>query len=129
MKHWCLILSLFALSSQAANPTYIDIENRNSLKTIYGSASDKVNDSLDDNEFFIHNKSLEYSFTSVTDGSIVKWDGPGTTLSGKVVIILTEVISDKMMCKTFTQSIVIKGTTFEGKGVACIVDNKWQVKQ
>lgn len=128
MKYTYIIPLLLAMTSFAYAADGPGLNDRESLKFIFGKLSDTVSSALSENDFFIHLRGLEYSLANTGDQSEVEWTSPNPELTGKVVMLSTRE-EDKTACKNFMETLKIKDKSYEGNGIVCLRDGQWVIKK
>lgn len=135
MKYIILVLFIIVISVSgymavtlnALKKVNYRIDDRLSLPLVFKEDGASIDAALDGNNFFVYAKSLEYSFTSVGDEKVVEWEGPEGVLTGKVILGLS-FEEEGRPCKRFEQEIKLGEETYKGKGISCLVDGFWTIK-
>ena len=128
MKYTYIIPFLFAFSSLVYAQDGPRLDDRDSLKFIFGKSYELVNSSLTEYDFFIHLKGLDYALINTTDQSEVEWTSPNPELNGKVVMLSTKQEKDTI-CKNFMETLAIKDKKYEGNAIVCYKDGHWVIRK
>jgi len=104
------------------------LNDRESLKFIFGNSYESVDKSLSEYDFYIHIKGLEYALMNIMDQSEVEWTSPNPDLTGKVVMLSTKEEKDTA-CRNFMETLSIKDKKYEGNAIVCISDGQWVISK
>jgi hypothetical protein len=126
MKYTYIIpLLLFSAMAYAADGPRLN--DRESLKFIFGASSEEVSTSLNDTDFLIHLKGVDYTLATIADQSEVEWTSKSSPdLTGKVVMLSTKLVNG-VACKNFMEVLNIKGKKYEGNGIVCLKEGYWLI--
>jgi hypothetical protein len=126
MKYTYIISLLLASSSLAYAADGPTLNDRESLRFIFGRSFNEVNTALTDSDFNIHIKGLEYTLSTAGDQSDVAWTSPNPDLTGKVVMLSTKE-ADNTVCKNFMETLKIKDKAYEGNAIVCFKAGQWVI--
>lgn len=128
MKYAYIIPLLLAFTSVVYAADGPGLNDRESLKFIFGKLSETVSSSLTEHDFFIHLKGLEYALANTGDQSDVEWTSPNPILTGKVVMLSTKTEKDTA-CRNFIETLNIKDKSYEGNGIVCFKNGQWVISK